>query len=206
MLRPRSAPRAAGFTLIEMLVTMVVMAILMGLAMPIMSTWLRNSRLRAASDSLQDGIRLAQAEALRRSHQVVFSLTDDKPTDTTYTAKTNGKNWAAKTVKRVSTTEVSEFVEAGIVAELESSITITGPKSICFNSIGRLVANDDPGTNAGLCTLPTNTPPLQSYDISYADAVAGVDRPLRVTVALGGQVRLCDPAKSLSSDHPDGCP
>ena len=57
---------------------MVVMALLVGLAMPSMSTWIRNSRLRAASDSLQDGLRLAQAEALRRSRQVVFSLTNDE--------------------------------------------------------------------------------------------------------------------------------
>jgi len=189
-----------------MLVTMVVMGLLVALSMPAMSAWIRNSRLRAASDSLQDGIRLAQAEALRRSHQVVFSLTDDKPTTTTYTAKSNGKNWAAKTVQRVSTTEPIEFIEAGVLSELDSSITVTGPKSICFNSIGRLVANDAPGTNAGQCILPTNTPPMQAYDITYSDAVAGRDRPLRVTVALGGQVRLCDPAKTLSSDHPDGCP
>jgi len=205
VLKHRAAPRVAGFTIIEMMVTLVVMAVLLGLAMPAMSTWIRNSRLRAASDSLQDGIRLAQAEALRRSYQVVFSLTDDKPTTSTYTAKTSGKNWAAKTVKRL-TTDTSDFIEAGVIAELDSSITITGPQSICFNSIGRLVANTDPGTNAGECVLPTNTPPMQTYDISYTDAVAGVDRPLRVTVALGGQVRLCDPAKTLSSDHPDGCP
>lgn len=196
----------AGFTLVEMLVAMVVMAVLLGLAMPSMSAWIRNSRLRAASDSLQDGLRLAQSEALRRSRQVVFSLTDEKATTAAYTAKADGTNWAAKTVTTMSAGEESALIEAGVMAELSTNIVITGPKSICFSSIGRMVANDDPGENAGACELPTNSPPVQSYDITYSDAVAGTNRPLRVTVALGGQVRLCDPAKTLSDTHPDGCP
>jgi len=29
---------------------------------------------------------------------------------------------------------------------------------------------------------------------------------LRVLVALGGQVRMCDPRKTQSNTHPDGCP
>ena len=41
-----------------------------------------------------------------------------------------------------------------------------------------------------------------TYDITIPNA----DRPLRVLVALGGQVRLCDPAKTLSNTNPDGCP
>jgi type IV fimbrial biogenesis protein FimT len=193
-----------GFTLIEMLVTMVIMVILVGLAMPPMSAWIRNSRLRATSDSLQDGLRLAQSEALRRSRQVVFSLTDDKATTASYATKTAGRNWALKTVTTMTAGEQPAFIEAGVMTELGSSVVITGPRSICFNSIGRLVANDNPGTNTGACELPA-TPPLR-YDITYTDAVTGVDRPLRVTVALGGQVRLCDPAKTLDATHPDGCP
>ncbi len=198
--------RARGFTLVELLVTIVIMAILLTLAMPSMSGWVRNSRLRAASDSLQDGLRTAQAEALRRSRQVVFSLTDDKPTTATYTAKNNGKNWVIKTIPLTGSGETATLIEVGVIAELSSDIQIAGPANVCFSSIGRMVANSDPGTNFGECELPTTTPPVRPFNISYATPSAGIDRPLRVTLALGGQVRLCDPAKTLSSSAPDGCP
>ncbi|MDM0049772.1 prepilin-type N-terminal cleavage/methylation domain-containing protein [Variovorax sp. J22R115] len=204
--RRRVAGRVAGFTLIEMLVTMVVLTILVGLAMPSMSAWIRNSRLRTVSDSLQDGLRLAQTESLRRSRQVVFSLTDDKATSTTYTAKRNGKNWVIKTVPSMMADETSAFIESGVLTDLGSTISITGPASICFNSLGRVVANDNPGENAGTCSLPTSAPPVQTYGVTYSDLNLGADRPLQVNVALGGQVRLCDPAKTLDATHPDGCP
>lgn len=204
--RRRVAGRGAGFTLIEMLVTMVVLTVLVGLAMPSMSAWIRNSRLRTVSDSLQDGLRLAQTESLRRSRQVVFSLTDDKPTSTTYTAKRNGKNWVIKTVPTMMADEASAFIESGVLTDLGSTISITGPASICFNSLGRMVANDNPGENAGTCSLPASAPPIQAYSVTYSDLNTGVDRPLQVNVALGGQVRLCDPAKTLDATHPDGCP
>jgi type IV fimbrial biogenesis protein FimT len=43
---------------------------------------------------------------------------------------------------------------------------------------------------------------MNSFDITNSAA----DRPLRVLVTLGGSVRLCDPAKTLSAAQPDGCP
>jgi type IV fimbrial biogenesis protein FimT len=36
--------------------------------------------------------------------------------------------------------------------------------------------------------------------------LAGADRPLQVQIKLGGQVRMCDPARTLSATQPDGCP
>ncbi|MDM0075147.1 prepilin-type N-terminal cleavage/methylation domain-containing protein [Variovorax sp. J2P1-59] len=207
MLKRMTRPRLAGFTLIEMLVTIVLMSILIALAMPSMSAWMRNARMRTVSDSLQNGLRLAQSEATRRSRQVVFSLTNDKPTAVGHTAVEDGRNWAINTVPAMTDAgETSEFVEAGIMADASTGIQIDGPSAICFSSIGRMVPNSAPGVTGATCALPTGTPPVQAFDITVTGAVAGVDRRLRVLVALGGQVRLCDPDKTLSNDHPDGCP
>lgn len=204
-----TAGRPRGFTLIELMVTIALMSLLMALAMPAFNSWIRNNKIRTVSDSLQNGLRLAQSEATRRSRQVVFSLTNDKPVDTSFTASADGSNWAVSTVAATGMTDASDgsaFVEAGVLADAGSGVQITGPSAICFGSIGRLVANTAPGITGAECELPTATPPVQAYDVTVANAVDGVDRPLRVLVALGGQVRLCDPAKTLSSSHPDGCP
>jgi type IV fimbrial biogenesis protein FimT len=190
----RRAGHVAGFTLIELMVTIVLLAILLALGFPSMATWIRNSKIRTVSDSLQNGLRLAQAEALRRSRQTVFSLTNSTTPATTLTAVANGRNWSINTVQLL-TDETAQFVEAGVLSSVGADVQITGPASICFNSLGRLVLNGSPGTGAA-CAAAAAT-----YDVT----LTGADRPLRVSVSLGGQVRMCDPARSLSTSA-DGCP
>lgn len=141
-----------GFTLVEMIVVVAIMALLAALATPSMLGWVRNNKIRTVSDSLQNGLRQAQTEATRRSRQVVFSLTDDKPTSTSYTAKVNGSNWATSTVVPTDSDATAAFVEAGILRDVGSNVAISGPLSVCFSSIGRLVANDTPGPTSAKCT------------------------------------------------------
>lgn len=199
--------RTSGFTLVEMMVVLVLMAVLMALAMPSFSTWIRNSKVRTVADSLQTGLRLAQAEALRRNRQVVFTLTNDSPTSTTHAPTNDGKNWSLNSVAAYTGDSVA-YIESGVLADTSSGVQITGPAALCFNALGRIVDNPTPGFSGVQCALPSTTPPLRTYDVSFTDSVAGKDRPLRVTVALGGQVRLCDPAKKLTGTDPapDGCP
>lgn len=191
------ARRTAGFTLIEMMVTIVLMSILMALAFPSMTTWIRNSRVRAVSDSLQNGLRVAQAEALRRSRQTAFSLTNSDTPQTSLTPAANGRNWSINTVQ-LMTDETAAFVEGGVLGSAGTDVRITGPASVCFNSLGRLVVNPAPFVG-GACAA-TDIP--ARYDVSLP---SGDHRPLRVVVALGGQVRMCDPAKTLSATQPEGC-
>ncbi len=203
-LMARRGNRPQGFTLVEMMVTLVLLAILLTLAMPSFSAWIRNSKVRAVADSLQNGLRTAQTEALRRNRQVVFTLTNDSPTATNHTPAANGSNWSLNTVSAYTNDAVA-YIESGVLTDVASGVQITGPAAICFNAMGRMALNAAPGFGAVKCDLPTTTPPVQVYQVGFANSADGVDRPLRVTVALGGQVRLCDPAKSLATS-PDGCP
>lgn len=56
--------RAAGFTLIEALVAMAILAVLLGLGMPRMSNWLAAAKAAAASQFYAEGFALARAQAL----------------------------------------------------------------------------------------------------------------------------------------------
>ena len=200
--------RARGFTLVELMVTLVLMATLLALGVPSFPAWIRNGKLRAVGDSLQTGLRLAQAEALRRNRQVVFTLTNDKVTAenaASQTAVDNGNFWSLSTVAAY-TGDTATFIESGVLSDVAEGVQITGPKSICFNAMGRQVENDSPGIAGADCDLPTSTPAVQNYDIGFANPQEGMDRRLRVTVSLGGQVRMCDRDKTLSSTAPDGCP
>lgn len=157
--------------------------------------------MRSVSDALQNGLRLAQSEAMRRSRQTVFSLTNSSAPQTSLTAVLNGSNWAIHAVPLLAG-ETAVFVEAGVLSSVGTDVQISGPAALCFNSIGRLAANTSTGVTGASCSLSSGTPAVQTYYVT----LSGADRPLRVVVALGGQVHMCDPAKTLSSTNPDGCP
>ncbi len=120
------SPRASGFTMIEMAVTMTIFAILVALGIPTMSTWIRNNKVRTVTDSLQTGLRLAQAESLRRSRQIVFALTNSTtPSVIPLPAVANGTSWAICTVPSMTDgSEVPTLVQFGVLSNASANVTV----------------------------------------------------------------------------------
>ncbi|NMG29376.1 GspH/FimT family pseudopilin [Aromatoleum evansii] len=100
----RCAGRQTGFTLVEALVAVGVLAILASLAAPSFQTTLVNFRVRVAAEGLVSGLQLARAEALRRNQAVRFTLTDGRG------------NWSVATVSPVSTIQEAKGTSAAGVA------------------------------------------------------------------------------------------
>ncbi|HKX44809.1 MAG TPA: prepilin-type N-terminal cleavage/methylation domain-containing protein, partial [Burkholderiaceae bacterium] len=78
MLKPR-APRSAGFTLIELMITIALLALLMMLAVPAFNRWISDAKVRASAEALQNVLRQAQATAIARNRATVFALTSATP-------------------------------------------------------------------------------------------------------------------------------
>ena len=57
--------RSTGFTLIELMVTVAVAAILMGVAVPAMHSMIQNNRVTSAANSLIGAYNLARSEAIK---------------------------------------------------------------------------------------------------------------------------------------------
>lgn len=70
----KKSPSCRGFTLIEMMVCLIVLAIVIAIGMPSYSTWVQNTRLRNAAESIQNGLQLARAEAVARNRTVRFAI------------------------------------------------------------------------------------------------------------------------------------
>lgn len=65
-------PRAAGLTLVEVLVTLSIVALLMSLAVPSFKPMLDRWRVKQSLGALSDTLRLARAEAIKRGGNVVI--------------------------------------------------------------------------------------------------------------------------------------
>lgn len=204
--------------MIEMIVTLAIFSILVALTVPTMSQWIASTKVRAVADALQNGVRMAQTESLRRSRQVVFALTNSTNplndfTQGTLTAVTgdggqNGNYWVIVTNPAMAgSSETPAFIASGVLTSAGSTVGIQGPAEICFNSAGRLVANSSTSIPGGTCqptsATMTGGVPIYPYVVSVAGVTGGPK--LNVNVAVGGQIRICDPSQTFSSTNPYGC-
>lgn len=177
--------RQKGVTLVELMVTVSVIGLLAATAVPQFSQWIQDTKTRTVGEALQNGIRLAQAEAVRRGRQVNFSLTNDAPSIDSVASAT-GKNWVIRAMSLTSANTFEEFVQGATFAGDNQSVAVTATSSsIQFNSVGRVVQ-------------PAS---VVNYTITNS---AGSGRRLNVMVTTGGKIRMCDPDKSISTSA-DGC-
>ncbi len=68
--RPAWAGQAGGFTLIELMISITVMAILLAVVAPSLAGFVRSSKVRSAQSELVASLRLARSEATRRGISV----------------------------------------------------------------------------------------------------------------------------------------
>lgn len=76
MLTPRRR-RQHGFTLVELLVTVTVVALGVMLAAPGASSMITNRKVQGAAQSILDGLNIARVEAVRRNAPVRFAMNAD---------------------------------------------------------------------------------------------------------------------------------
>lgn len=72
--------RPAGFTLIELMVTLSVLAILLTIGIPSLQMFIQNSRLQSQSASLMGDLNYARAEAVRLGSPVAVCASADGAT------------------------------------------------------------------------------------------------------------------------------
>jgi len=171
-----------GFSLIELIVGMVVIAILVSAGAPNLMTWIQNTQLRTAAETLSAGVQLARAEAVRRNTSVFFSLSGTANVDSSWTVGCtvpSGVDCPATIQSRAGTEGTSRAVVNANLA----SVTFTG---LGRASIAAPMAISITNPTGGTCQ-PT-----------------GPMRCLDVRVSQGGQILMCNPAFQRST-NPQGC-
>jgi type IV fimbrial biogenesis protein FimT len=110
-----------GFTLLEMLVAVAIFAILTTMALPNMTQFVRDQRVKTASLEVFSTLVLARSEAVTRN------------TTVTVTPQSGTTDWGAGWRVLVGGTTLRN--QAAL-----PNITMTGPASVSYNGSGRLTA------------------------------------------------------------------
>ena len=71
---------SSGFTLIELMVTIAVLAIIVGIAAPNISTQLANQRVKSTASTLENALKEAKAESIIRRQPLTVILDVSKKT------------------------------------------------------------------------------------------------------------------------------
>jgi type IV fimbrial biogenesis protein FimT len=162
--------RNAGVTLIELLIGMVIVSLTVTLGLPSVTTWIQNAQLRSAAETVQSGLQLARAEAVRRNALVGFSMAGP---DT---------SWSVDVMNPATPVQARTAAEGTPNAQ----IATTNPL-IVFDGLGKATV---PGTATIQITNPAGgaCKPLGNMNC------------LNVTVSAGGQIKMCDPTVVAATD------
>ncbi len=198
----------AGFSLIELMVTMTILGLLLLATMPSIGAWLRNTEIRNAAESINSGLAKARNEAVRRNQPVFFSLVTPQSSnpgvlDNSCALSATSASWVVslETPETKCAVAVSESAAPRILAKYAQgdgarNVAIAIKNADCsaaasttqvsYNSFGRIETK-------------TGSPePLRCIDIRHT--ASGASRPLRLMLGNGGNVRMCDPAVTDDND------
>jgi type IV fimbrial biogenesis protein FimT len=162
--------KMAGFSLVEALIAIAIVAILFALALPSFHSMLQSIQVKTAAEALNNGMQLAKAEAVRRNANVVFTL--GSGTAWTVGCATPIADSNADGVDECPATIQSRENEISS-ANVTLSVAPAGATTVSFSGLGRVLSAANPITSLEVGATATN-------------------KRLRILIS-GGSIRMCDP-------------
>jgi len=194
-----------GMTMIELMVGIAIVALLLALTAPSFSTWIQATQIRTAAETLQNGLILARAEAVRRNTLVRFQLTDTL--DNSCNIANTGTNWVVSLGDPTGACATAlpdpadpnppapAIIQLRAGAEGSKNALVSTPQAlVVFNGLGRITPVPAGDINFSISN------PIGGNCVTQG----GTMHCLRINTSAAGQVRMCDPA--FASTDPKGCP
>jgi len=208
-----------GFTIIEVMISLVVLGVLLALGAPGFIEWLQNQQIRAAAEATLNGLQVARGEAVRRNTPVRFQLVSDLRSTCVLSADSLtapvSVSWVVslgdpsgvcdaatdsgqpvpppgRILQRRTSAEGSPNAEATSMFVPTPPGGTVAASTVTFAALGNVIANAD------------GTPSINRIDLTNTKIALEARRPLRLIINAGGSIRMCDPA--LAPPEPRGCP
>jgi type IV fimbrial biogenesis protein FimT len=162
----------SGLGLVEVVISLAVVLVVLGVALPSFGSWVRDMPVRAAAESLKSGFELARMEAVRRNARIRFKIgSDDK---LLWKFGCDSGDCPAL----LQSAPASETSGATLVATASPPAT-PAPGAVLFNGLGQV-------------EIPAGASSIDRIEVT----AQGSSRRLVLRVSLAGTIILCDPAES----------
>ena len=169
-------PSAGGFTLLELLVTLAIIAIAMQVAVPGLVTFQRNAELTSSANNFVALLSNARSEAMAKGISTMVVPAD-------------GTSWSSGAISfvdvaRDSTASSTNNIQLSVQTALPSYLAVSGPGSFKFDPSGFSI------TNNGTLSIARN-------DVSGSELLK---QTRKVIVANTGRVRACTPTSASDAN------
>lgn len=178
MYRVTACRRGYGYSLIEMLVGLGLMALLLLMTIPNVTAYLTDSRIRAAAQEYYGAAQWARAEAVRRNTSVQLMLSNE-PDVSPPVANIHGTGWAVLIGEELISSKAPAETAASSVQVMADSAQVD------FDNMG----------------AATPSQLVKFSSATSTDCYPEGPRCLHIVISRGGQVRLCDPAVTSDADN-----
>lgn len=173
--------RGAGFTLIELMVTITVAAVLLAVATPSFLNYQRNSELTSAANSFVAGVNVARGEAMKRGMNAML-------------VPSSGTDWSS------GWTVFVDQDRSGALNTGDTTIIQQPALPIYFNVTGQGTAGETPAyimfDASGYAKTKTAGFGALTLTIARNDLSGAllIEQTRRIVVARSGRARACKPA------------
>lgn len=198
------ASKQKGFTLIELMIGLVILAILLSAGLPSFTQWIQNTHTRTGAESILNGLQLARSEAITRNANVRFTVTS-----------TGGQvDWQVGCVIPVADFNADQVADCPADIRSRSAAEGAGNARIgasngAIGAIGTAIASGT-GLSSGNTGVTFNflgRVAALNADFTRLDVTNSASanaRRMVILIGAGGTIRMCDPAVALA-DNPQGC-
>ncbi len=168
---PIDSKKVKGFTLIELMMTLAIAAILVSLAAPSFTDTIKNNRLTTQYNELVTQLTLARSEAIKRNTEIIVLNNDGNESNW-------HKGWVIfedtnddDTVDAGETIKVSDTVDSNITISYNNGKQISYLASGLGNNAGTFTICDDRGAQEAKALIINITGRIRSATDSNSDGI-----------------------------------